>query len=158
VILRRVHDVDGYPSVWPSDPIRRLTGDEDDLGAWIADQDGPPLGHVGLSPAATQPAAQVPGLAAQRPVQQRGLVVRAFIAPDARGAGVGRRLPQQAVDAAHHRGLWPVRDVRQAGRPGASRLCATAGWRRVGEMQRRPSSEIVSPFDSWIGPGPEAGD
>ncbi|MGI8680425.1 MAG: hypothetical protein ACR2LX_17425 [Jatrophihabitans sp.] len=38
-LLRRVHDTDGYPTVWPGDVGSWLAGD-DAYGAWVADLKG----------------------------------------------------------------------------------------------------------------------
>ncbi|MGI8680426.1 MAG: GNAT family N-acetyltransferase [Jatrophihabitans sp.] len=94
--------------------------------------------------------------ATQRPIERLAEVTRLFAAPQARGTGVGRRLLQQAVDAAHRLDFWPVLDVRHNGRSGASRLYETAGWRLAGSAPLRLAPEVVLPFDCWIGPPPPA--
>jgi [ribosomal protein S18]-alanine N-acetyltransferase len=46
-LLRAVHEHDGYPAVWPSDPGRWMTSAGTDLAAWVAvDGDGMIRGHV----------------------------------------------------------------------------------------------------------------
>ena len=152
-MLRRVHEADGYPTVWPGDAIRWLTG-SGTYGAWVADQNGTVAGHVGLSRASAQPTSQAWARATQRPGEQLAEVTRLFSAPEARGTGIGRQLLQRAAAAAHHLGLWPVLEVRHDGRPGACRLYDAAGWHLAGTVQRRLTAEIVLPFDCWIGPEP----
>jgi [ribosomal protein S18]-alanine N-acetyltransferase len=44
-ILRRVHEVSGYPSVWPGDPGGWLTP-RGMIAAWVAEHDGQIAGHV----------------------------------------------------------------------------------------------------------------
>lgn len=152
-LLRRVHDTDGYPTVWPSDVGRWLVSDSA-YEAWVVDLNGPVVGHVSLSRPGSRAATRVWVAATQRPIERLAAVTRLFAAPEARGSGVGRRLLQRAVDAAHRRDLWPVLDVRQDGSPGGSRLYEAAGWRVVGSAPLRLATEVVLPFDYWIGPPP----
>jgi GNAT superfamily N-acetyltransferase len=143
VLLRRVHESDGYPTVWPSDVDRWLVRDSG-YGAWVGELDGALVGHVGLARPSTPAGTELWTAAAQRPVERLAAVTRLFAAPETRGAGVGRRLLQHAAEAAHRLGLWPVLDVRHDGRPGASRLYAAAGWHLVGTAPRRLASELCS--------------
>ena len=152
-LLRRVHETDGYPTVWPSDVGRWLVSDSAHE-AWVADLNGSVVGHVSLSRPGSRAATRVWVAATQRPIERLAAVTRLFAAPEARGTGVGRRLLQHAVDAAHRRDLWPVLDVRQDGSPGGSRLYEAAGWRVVGSAPLRLATEVVLPFDYWIGPPP----
>ena len=153
-LLRRVHEIDGYPTVWPSDAKRWLVRDGE-YGAWVGELDGALVGHVGLTSPSTPAGTQLWATTTQRPVDQLAEVARLFAAPEARGAGVGRQLLQHAAEAAHRLGLWPVLDVRHDGRADASGLYAAAGWHLVGTAPRRlTGSELVLPFDCWIGPPP----
>lgn len=155
VVLGRVHEADGYPTVWPTDVRRWVTGDGD-YGAWVAEVDDMVVGHVGLARPAWPAGIEVWSAATQRPVERLAEVARLFATPEARGSGVGRRLLRQAVSAAHRLHLWPVLDVRHEGRPGASRLYEAAGWRRAGSGPLRLAPDLVLPFDCWVGPQPPA--
>lgn len=112
------------------------------------------MSHVGFARPGSHAATEVWTAATQRPVERLAEVTRLFAAPEARGSGVGRRLLQQAVDAAHRLDLWPVLDVRHDGRPGASRLYEAAGWRPAGRVPLGLAPDVVLPFDCWIGPPP----
>jgi len=153
VLLRRVHETDGYPTVWPSDVGRWLVSDNANE-AWVADLNGSVVGHVSLSRPESRAATKVWITATQRPIKGLAAVTRLFAAPEARGTGVGPRLLQHAVDAAHRLDRWPVLDVRQDGRAGASHLYEAAGWRLVGSAPLRLAPEVVFPFGCWIGPPP----
>jgi GNAT superfamily N-acetyltransferase len=152
-VLRRVHDADGYPTVWPDDVSGWVVGDSG-YGAWVAVIDDNVVGHVGLARPGLQASTQVWVATTQRPVEWLVEVTRLFASPDASGFGVGHRLLQRAVAGAHELGLWPVLDVRHEGRPGASRLYEAAGWRMVGSVPRRLEPEVILPFDCWVGPPP----
>lgn len=154
-VLRRVHDADDYPTVWPDDVDRWIVGNGG-RGAWVAVLGDKLAGHVGLSRPGSQPGRQLWTSATQQPVERLVEVTRLFVGPESRGSGIGHRLLQRAVDGAHELALWPVLDVRRDGRPGASRLYANAGWRLVGSASRRLGPEVVLPFDYWIGPPPPA--
>lgn len=152
-LLRRVHDEDNYPTVWPADPAGWLVS-ADSLGASVAEFDGDIAGHVSLDRAGSGARTDVWVEATGHPSNALGEVTRLFIDPQHRGVGIGRQLIGRAVDTAHRLGLWPVLDVRQNGRASASRLYAAAGWRFIGTAPHRLSHELVLPFDCWLGPPP----
>lgn len=79
--LRRVHEQDGYPSVWPEDPLAFVQGGAP-LAAWVGVVGGVPAGQV---------------LLCRAPGEGGGLEVkRLFVAPEARG----QRLAEQLMRAA----------------------------------------------------------
>jgi GNAT superfamily N-acetyltransferase len=131
--LREVHLKDGYPSLWPDDP-------EDWLSppglaqAWVAEQTeqteetGPAglLGHVGVVTGVRDPAVPDPdgtGLAS---------VTRLFVAPAARGRGLGLggRLLAAVTQWAGEQGHGLMLDVVEDG-GSAIALYERLGWRLV---------------------------
>ncbi len=123
--LRATHEASGYPAVWPRDPARWLTSSGRDVRAWVAIADGAVIGHVALGreedPAGTE---TLPLLG----------VTRLFVAPIARGRGVGATLLTTAVDFVRANASQPVLTVADTGGD-AMRLYERAGWRRVGERR-----------------------
>lgn len=152
-LLRRVHEMDNYPTVWPADPTGWLLN-VNSLGAWVAESDGRIAAHVSLDRTGAGARTDVWVHATGHPPDDLAEITRLFIAPTHRGAGIGHLLLRHAVQIAHDLGLWPVLDVRHDGRTEASRLYAAAGWRLVGTAPRRLSPELELPFDCWLGPSP----
>ncbi|MEV0603295.1 GNAT family N-acetyltransferase [Streptomyces sp. NPDC050315] len=108
-VLRAVHLESGYPYAWPSDPAGWLTP-EGLTGAWVAeDPDGRVVGHAAL---------------------RGGEVNRLYVAPEARGRGLGGRLLRQVTGEAVARGLRPVLAVN-ATDTAAIALYERLGWRPV---------------------------
>lgn len=120
--LWTTHETSGYPAVWPRDPVRWLTPSGRDVRAWVAAVDGAVVGHVALGRdddiAGT---ATVPSLA----------IMRLFVAPVARGRGVGAALLATAVDFVRANASRPVLTVADTG-AAAIRLYERVGWRRIG--------------------------
>ena len=120
--LWMTHEASGYPAVWPRDPVRWLTSSGRDVKTWVAAADGAVAGHVALGreegPTGT---ATFPLLA----------ITRLFVAPAARGRGVGGALLVAAVDFVRGNASRPMLTVADTGRA-AIRLYERAGWRRIG--------------------------
>ncbi|MEV1333736.1 GNAT family N-acetyltransferase [Micromonospora costi] len=139
-MLAEVHECDGYPVNWPGAPDAWLTPPSV-IGSWVAELDGRTAGHVGLSRSEAGDAA--PGLWAARAgvnVDTTAVVNRLFVAPSARGHGVGALLVAQAVRAAQDRGLHPVLDVA-ASDTAAVALYERLGWQFLATVEQRWSPE-----------------
>ncbi|MFC6066692.1 GNAT family N-acetyltransferase [Streptomyces ochraceiscleroticus] len=120
-LLRAVHLHSGYPYTWPADPAGWLTP-EGLTGAWVAeDADGRVAGHAALC---------------------GGEMNRLFVAPEARGRGLGGRLLRHVTDEAAAGGLRPVLAVN-ATDTAAIALYERWGWRLV-RIERQ----------DWGGPEP----
>jgi GNAT superfamily N-acetyltransferase len=135
--LARVAAADGYPSRWPADPAGWLRCTRR-LGAWVADRDGHPVGHVVLRRPRPPPHHEAPvalwSATTGHPVERAAVLVRLFVVPDARGTGLGGALVAAACAAAADRRLHPVLDVVDANRA-AIRLYQRLGWTRLGSYE-----------------------
>ncbi|GLP64485.1 hypothetical protein TUSST3_11050 [Streptomyces sp. TUS-ST3] len=142
--LAEVHHRDGYPVNWPARPGEWLTPAAA-LGNWVADLDGQVAGHVGLSRASEGDAA--PDLWSERNGacrEQAAVVGRLFVAPRARGHGLGALLMGRVTEEARHRGLHPVLDV-VACDTAAAALYERLGWTRLATVEQRWSpSQVVT--------------
>lgn len=133
-LLADVHAASGYPMLWPANPAKWLTSDNL-LEAWVAEDEQAALGHVALRGAEDQISAPAWSAATDLPPCQLADVAKLFVAPSARGRGIGAALLAQACDEARLRGLTPVLEVLDHDRA-AIALYERAGWRRV-------ASEVV---------------
>lgn len=117
--LALVHQEQGYPSLWPTDPARWLSP-ADALRVFVAvDADDRVLGQV---------------LLRQSPDQERATlaeVARLFVVPGEQGTGLGRALLEHVCRRAADQGLGLVLEVVEDGRSGAIRLYERAGWRHT---------------------------
>ncbi|MET7751293.1 GNAT family N-acetyltransferase [Micromonospora sp. NPDC005367] len=139
-VLAEVHERDGYPVNWPSFPDAWLTPPSL-MASWVAELDGRVAGHVGLSRSDVGDAA--PGLWGARAgvrIDATAVVNRLFVAPWARGRGVGALLMAQAVSAAQDRGLHPVLDV-VASDTAATALYERLGWQLLATVEQQWSPE-----------------
>jgi GNAT superfamily N-acetyltransferase len=143
--LRATHEASGYPAVWPRDPVRWLTSSGRDVKAWVAAAGGAVVGHVALGRdddiAGT---ATVPSLA----------IMRLFVAPAARGGGVGAALLEAAVDFVRANASRPVLTVADTG-GAAIRLYKRAGWRRIGQRRgdwQEPDGRHPTVYDYVLEP------
>jgi GNAT superfamily N-acetyltransferase len=127
--LRAVHDADRYPTNWPQDAAGWLTP-AGFATAWVAlDDDGTVLGHVCVVQDVDDPvAAAVAGVA----MPHLASVSRLFVAPAARGRGLGLGATLLAEVQAWSRrhGLQLMLDVVDDGAP-AVQLYERLGWRLV---------------------------
>lgn len=143
-VLAEVHQCDGYPVNWPDQPGEWLSR-ASAWGAWVAELGGHVVGHIGLSRSAEGDLA--PGLWSDRNGTSKDLtavVSRLFIAPRARGLGIGTLLIDRAVEEARGRGLHPVLDV-VASDTAAAALYERLGWELMGTVEQRWSpSQLVA--------------
>ncbi|WP_370379805.1 GNAT family N-acetyltransferase [Catenulispora sp. GAS73] len=116
-----VHEKDGYPVHWPTDPEHWLTPDHL-LGAWVAPDGDSILGHVAL----TQPTAPF-AAAINQPAPNLALVGRLFVTPDARRTGLASALLSHAAQAARDEGRQAVLEV-DANATAAVTFYERAGW------------------------------
>ncbi|MEV5978949.1 GNAT family N-acetyltransferase [Streptomyces sp. NPDC052114] len=143
-VLAQVHRTDGYPVNWPDRPGDWLDGG-DGYGAWVAELDGRVVGHVGLFRPGAGDAA--PALWAERAgvgVDAAAVVGRLFVAPDARGHGIGALLMGRVAREARSRGLHPVLDVVSSDASAAA-LYERLDWRLldVVEQEWRPGQRVA---------------
>ncbi|MGA4849886.1 GNAT family N-acetyltransferase [Streptomyces sp. G5(2025)] len=134
-VLAQVHKADGYPVNWPLEPGPWLLGAAA-LGAWVAELDGRVVGHVSLSRSAPDDAA--PGLWSERAgvaAEAAAVVSRLYVAPDARGHGIGALLMGRAVREARAHGLHPVLDVVSSDTSAAA-LYERLGWELLAVVER----------------------
>ncbi|MEV8020473.1 GNAT family N-acetyltransferase [Streptomyces sp. NPDC086554] len=125
--LAQVHALDGYPTDWPERPADWLATAAP-VGAWVAELDGQVVGHIVLCPGAPDDVA--PALWSEGR-EATAVVSRLFVAPEARGYGIGARLLERVVAEAGELGLHPVLDV-VASDTSATALYERTGWRFLG--------------------------
>ena len=128
-VLERTHREVGYP-VRATNVRAGWLAEERELGAWVAEQDGRPVGHVALHPPSGAPA-ELWRSATGR--DDGGLAVVSRLLSDARGAGSA--LLARAETEAAGRGRVPVLEVEvsSAARP----FYLRRGWTQVGEVDQR---------------------
>jgi len=135
-VLAEVHDHDGYPVNWPDSPGSWLTPSSL-ISSWVAVLDGRIAGHVGLS--RSDEGDMAPGLWSAHAgvrIDKTAVVNRLFVAPWARGHGIGALLMTQAVTAAQDRGLHPVLDVVASDGAAAS-LYERLGWQLLATVEQQ---------------------
>ncbi|MFF0106978.1 GNAT family N-acetyltransferase [Streptomyces hirsutus] len=139
-VLAEIHEHDGYPVNWPALPGAWLTPPSL-VTSWVAELHGRVAGHVGLSRSAAGDAA--PGLWSARAgtgTDATAVVSRLFVAPWARGHGIGALLMARAVTESKARGLHPVLDV-VASDTAAAALYERLGWQLLATVEQQWSPE-----------------
>ncbi|MCX4632505.1 GNAT family N-acetyltransferase [Streptomyces sp. NBC_01443] len=139
-VLAEVHERDGYPVNWPDAPHAWLTPPAL-IVSWVAELNGRIAGHVGLSRSDAGDVA--PGLWSARAGvghDATAVVSRLFVAPSARGRGIGALLMAQAVAEARDRGVHPVLDVVGSDAAAAA-LYERLGWELLATVEQQWSPE-----------------
>jgi GNAT superfamily N-acetyltransferase len=131
-VLGAVHSADGYPLRWPADPSAWLAP-ANLLRAWVAEDDGRLLGHMALCSAVGGGGAPLWSAASSLAPERLAVVSRLFVAPSARGHGIGAALLAHACAEAGRWGLRPALEVL-AHDQNAIALYDRAGWRRVASV------------------------
>lgn len=139
VILRRVHEISGYPSGWPQDPGRWLTP-AGQVAAWVAEIYGQLAGHVALFQGVRNECLMQ---ATGRDASELGGIARLYVDPGTRRKGLARALLEAATSHARARGLQPVLDVVDGSQP-AIALYERSGWELAGTFFR---TDCGSPAD-----------
>ncbi|WP_371528325.1 GNAT family N-acetyltransferase [Streptomyces sp. NBC_01283] len=139
-VLAQVHAADGYPTNWPDRPADWLAGSSF-TGAWVAELGGRVVGHVALCRSTADDVAPVlwsgrEGVA----VEETAVVSRLFVAPEARGHGIGARLLARVAAEAGELGVYPVLDVVESD-TSATALYERAGWQFLGTGRQRWSPQ-----------------
>lgn len=135
--LAAVHERDGYPARWPADPAGWLTP-AGLLAAWVAPPEDTICGHVAVVGAIDDPQLVQ---AAGRAKDEVAAVSRLFVAPTARGQGVGASLLRAATTYAVERQLGLVLDVVDSRHSAAIALYERLGWQLVGH---RPAGWVTA--------------
>ncbi|MGL5829866.1 MAG: GNAT family N-acetyltransferase [Angustibacter sp.] len=131
-VLVEVHATDGYPVEGVDDPLAWLDL-PNAIGAWTAELDGRPVGHIALTEPG--PGDEAPHLLAQQHGSEPTAVLgRLFVSPSARGQGLAEQLTRTAMDAATAAGRRAVLDVMLKDRS-AIRLYRRLGWRAIGSFE-----------------------
>lgn len=136
VVLAAVHERDGYPVNWPDRPADWLAPPSL-LSAWVVELDGRIVGHIGLCRSDEDDVAPRSwSTRAGGDTDATAVVCRLFVAPAARGRGIGALLMEQAVGEARERGLHPVLDV-VASDTAATALYEQLGWELLATVERQ---------------------
>lgn len=149
--LRLVHEADGYPMVWPRDPVRWLSPAAT-AHAWVA------LAAPGPEPDPGQAAERGPGnaetaggvlghvLLLRTDTPRTYEIARLFVAPAGRGLGLGSALLETAGVRAAEAGYGLELEVVADERSHAIALYERTGWRRTGTVTAewtRPDGRCV---------------
>lgn len=122
---------------WPSRPAGWLAQASSSLDAWVAELGGQVVGHIGLSRSGAGDAAAALWSAREGAGTERTAVVsRLFVAPGARGHGIGALLMAEAVHEAGNRGLHAVLDVVSSDTAAAA-LYERLGWELLAVVEQR---------------------
>lgn len=138
-VLARQQPTSGYPLMWPLPfPVERFVVRDRELGAWVAELDGMPVGHVCITGVVDgdDGVARLWAEGAGVDIDRLGCVSAYFVDHDLRGRGVGGALLDAAVASVRLRGRVPVLDVTH-GSGTAAVVFRRRGWREVGRA--RPS-------------------
>lgn len=127
-VLAEVHQQDGYPTCWPTNPVGwlELPGL---LGAWVVEEAGVMAGHIAL--VACVDDGQLIA-AAGRPAGELAMVSRLFVRPGARGRRVGEELVRAATQFGSSRGFGLGLEVVNVPGSAAIALYERLGWHMVG--------------------------
>ncbi len=134
--LEAVHAADGYPSRWPEQPAGWLCP-SGCAAAWVAEQEPDTiLGHICVVLGVDDPVVTAAIGATPR---QLARVSRLFVAPAARGRGLGPTLLTTLSSWTSERGLRLMLDVVEDARTAVA-LYERLGWRLV---DRRPADWLT---------------
>jgi ribosomal protein S18 acetylase RimI-like enzyme len=150
-VLRRVHQLDGYPVEGVDDPEGWLQPARE-IGAWTALLHDEPIGQVSLTDADTaDDAVRVWINETSGSLADIAVVVRLFVHPGHRGHGAGRELMRAAFEHATMLGKRLVFDVMLKDQQ-AIRLYEALGCERLGVITHHHSEGLGEPAAVYVGP------
>lgn len=159
-ILAEVHERDGYPMNWPAEPADWLERPPFVLAARVAELEGRVVGHVALSRTESGDAAPIEWSTRTGGDAETGagVIGRLFVAPSARGHGLGALLLTEIVREARARSLHPVLDVA-ASDSAAVALYERLGWNHLSTVVQQwgPTPDHRVPVRCYAAPGPGPG-
>lgn len=129
-LLHAVHLSDRYPFRWPQDPPRWLTG-RAVVRAWVSESAGEIDGHLVLLRTDETRVRPEWREVVPVPVGRLAVISRFFVAPGARGRGIGSALMKTAEEHAAAHDLRLVLDVADHNLE-AIAFYERRGWERVG--------------------------
>ncbi len=136
-LMRTQMDVD--PG-WPPDYARNTDlahwlAAPADLGRWVAvDEEGAPVGHVGIGAVHPGPIAEFLRSALKCDLDAMAEICRIVVDPRVRGGGLSSLLTRTALRACIEAGLVPVSNVLSNRGSWLTMMLAT-GWRNVGSTR-----------------------
>ncbi|MGL5828731.1 MAG: GNAT family N-acetyltransferase, partial [Angustibacter sp.] len=147
-VLVKVHATDGYPVEGVDDPLAWLDL-PNAIGAWTAELNGQPVGHVALTkPGRSDEAPRL--FAEQHGPEPTAVLGRLFVSPSARGQGLAEHLTRTAMNGAADANRWPVLDVMQKD-VAAIRLYRRLGWSLLGAFPHSHNGS-AEPALALVGP------
>lgn len=148
-VLVEVHATDGYPVEGVDDPLAWLDL-PNAIGAWTAEVNRTPVGHVSLTEPG--PGDEAPRLFARRfGAVPTAVLGRLFIAPPARGQGLAQALVATASEAARRIGRRAVLDVMRKDQAAVG-LYVRLGWTPLGEVAHHVNEHRAEPAIAMVGP------
>ncbi|HEX6151388.1 GNAT family N-acetyltransferase [Nocardioides sp.] len=130
-VLAAQQPTSSYPMRWPLPfPIEQFVVRRGELATWTALADGRPVGHVAVQEATDELFLPHWEWGHGLPGERLGVMSTLFVDPDVRGAGLGRRLHDVAVEWLRAHGRGPCLDVAPV-HAGALRLYEAVGWVEV---------------------------
>jgi ribosomal protein S18 acetylase RimI-like enzyme len=152
-VLVEVHALDGYPVEGVGDPGAWLRSDRE-LGAWVAELDGTPVGHVALTePGPGDTAADLWARQENSRADAVAVLGRLFVSPAARGHHLGAKLATAATDHAHRLGRRAVLDVMVKD-VAAIHVYEALGWRPLGRFDHHFGEGRSEPAVGYVSPRP----
>lgn len=140
VVLKQVHEIDGYPVEGVKEPMAWLQVDNS-VAQWTALSDGRPVGHVSISRPTRHDSAPSQFISHNPERENRIRVVgRLFVAPSARRLGVADGLMGQAEAYGKNARSVLVLDVMEKDQA-AIRLYERRGWQRLGRIDHWINAE-----------------
>ena len=152
--LVAVHAVDGYPVEGVDTPLEWLSP-VGVLKAWVAEKEGEIVGHAMLSRPQGEDAVEMWLKQSGDTADHVAVGARLFIAPEARGEGLGERLLRTAFDYGRAHGLRVVLDVMTKDKA-AIRLYERIGMQRIGTARHAYGEGQEIDAVCYVSPAPEA--
>ncbi|WP_433891288.1 N-acetyltransferase family protein [Streptomyces sp. CA-111067] len=148
--LTEVHATDGYPVEGVGNPEAWLRPPAV-LGAWVAEEAGKIVGHVGVMRPQGEGAVDLWREKSGEAEERIGVLARLFVVREARKHAAGERLMRAAMDYARQGSIRLVLDVMTKD-TAAIRLYERLEWQRIGEVEHHFGAGEHIPAACYIWP------